>query len=279
MPTKEKNIVVPAIIIAVIGALIAYVLGSLFVTPLLRVLVSNDIMITSGLLIVLSAIRVFLGMFLAAIIYYLAIAKSKLSIGIALALSLVAGIITGVLATVIVTPVSIVYLLIYAVVIFCFALLLLTISKLQPTQANQYDSASYSTSSSNANATGYTSAAVHPENLDDLCTSLLNAIKPSLKAPLSAILCSKEELRITQSGEEYHIEGYVNSQNSFGAMIATDFSASARYANGTWVITDMKVGVKAAKNTAKNFAINYIAITIFVLAMGLLSYFLISSLI
>ena len=107
---------------------------------------------------------------------------------------------------------------------------------------------------------------------DALSIAILNAIRPSLKAPMTAVLCSPEQMVVTDNNGELTIQGIVHSQNSYGAMIATDFSVQARNINGTWSVYGVSVGKQAAKNYAKNFAANYIAISIFVAVMGLLGY-------
>ena len=115
------------------------------------------------------------------------------------------------------------------------------------------------------------------EDMDGLMAALLGAIKPTLKAPMTAVLCTPQELRITvDANGEYSIGGYVNSQNSYGAMISTDFTAMARYVNGMWMIGNVQVGVQNAKNYAKSFVANYIAISIFVAVMGGLGYLLLT---
>ena len=116
-------------------------------------------------------------------------------------------------------------------------------------------------------------------NVDPLSVAILNAIRPSLKAPMTAVLCPKEQMFITNVNGEYTIKGVVHSQNSYGAMIATDFSVKARLVNGTWVISNVSVGVQAAKTYTKNFVANYIAISIFVGVMGLLGYLVLTMLI
>ncbi len=115
-----------------------------------------------------------------------------------------------------------------------------------------------------------------PEDMDGMCAALLGAIRPSLKAPLTAQLCEPEQMQITCVNGEYTVEGVVHSQNSYGAMIATDFTAKLQYTNGVWVVLSTKIGVKNAKAYAKTFASNYIAISIFVGVMGLLGYFILT---
>lgn len=115
-------------------------------------------------------------------------------------------------------------------------------------------------------------------NIESLSDTILKAIKPSLKAPFTAILCDANELIIfNNENNTYIIEGYVNSQNSFGAMISTDFTVEVRYQNDMWVVRKTKIGVKNAKKYATNFAVNYIILSIFVAIMTAIGYFLLKS--
>ena len=102
-----------------------------------------------------------------------------------------------------------------------------------------------------------------PGDPEVLRAFLLNAVKPHLRAPFSAVLCEKEQLVLTGGyNGQYTITGLVHSQNAYGAMIATDFSVQAAYFNGMWTLQGVKVGALAAKQFAKNFATNYLAYTL-----------------
>lgn len=49
-------------------------------------------------------------------------------------------------------------------------------------------------------------------------------VKASLKSPSSAVMCPASDLIITsKSANEYLVSGYVDSQNSYGAMLRTNF--------------------------------------------------------
>lgn len=48
-----------------------------------------------------------------------------------------------------------------------------------------------------------------------------------LKAPATAEYPSSREVRISKSGSTYTIRGWVDSQNSFGALVRTDFICTA----------------------------------------------------
>lgn len=101
---------------------------------------------------------------------------------------------------------------------------------------------------------------------DDLCEQLLASLRPLLKAPLTAVLCAREELQIQSDGAGgYAIIGYVNSQNSYGAMIRTGFRASAVYRDGRWQVLSIKMENQAAKNLASSYVIG-IAVTLLLFA-------------
>ena len=75
----------------------------------------------------------------------------------------------------------------------------------------------------------------------------------------------------------YHIAGYVDSQNSYGAMIRNDFTADVATENGFPVVKSSSVAVQANKERVKAFGINYVAITIVTIVVGALLYFIFSS--
>lgn len=117
-------------------------------------------------------------------------------------------------------------------------------------------------------------------NIEFLSDAILKAIKPNLKSPLSAILCDAEEfvIRITENNT-YIIEGYVNSQNSYGAMIKTDFTVNAQHKNDSWIVEKTAIGVKNAIIYAKNFITNYILISVFVAIIAVIGVLVLSALV
>lgn len=105
---------------------------------------------------------------------------------------------------------------------------------------------------------------------------IMEVVKPAicakLKSPASAQF-PKELITITGNDEQgYEVKGMVDSQNSYGAMIRNDFSASVSLTNigGKPFVSKATVGVKAAANNAVQFGVNYIAITIFTIIGGAL---------
>lgn len=266
------------------------VLHNLIFSPIwIKLVTTNGSSITKTIIVSFNYIKYFLIYIVAVLIYSKLIAKCNSSIILCLVFSIAYSLLTYTVIRY--TPVMIgtsVGLYMYSIsaitsIIFSFAYVFLTKSFLPDGNTGNNNVAANSTaptsstiSTSNANyevptftAPARTSA---PVDMDALSVAILNAVRPSLKAPLTAVLCSHEEMTISNTNGEYEIQGYVNSQNSYGAMIATDFTAKARYVNGNWIITNSAIGVKNAKNYAKSFAANYIVISIFVGVMGLLGY-------
>ena len=275
--TTKKNIA-PAFLVGLIAALFALGLGSVIFIPIRTYLMS----------IIIQGIMGAIAFGVSAFVYCVCISKRKVNIGILILLSAACGFLKPVISNALFRGLlraglstslfTLIGLVIGFIVYSVGMVILLSICKGETqTEPHVTSTQPNHTYYQPQNTSGNSYAA--PENLDALSENLLKAIKPSLKAPLTAVLCSKEEMRITNQNGEYHIEGYVNSQNSYGAMISTDFTATARYSNGTWVITGATVGVKNAKRYAKNFAVNYIVISIFVAVMGLLGYLLITLLV
>ena len=59
-----------------------------------------------------------------------------------------------------------------------------------------------------------------------------------LKSPASAQFCSLEEMTVTTAGDVYIVNGYVDSQNSYGAVIRTPFTITVFKDNGVWKNAD-----------------------------------------
>lgn len=108
------------------------------------------------------------------------------------------------------------------------------------------------------------------DKLDSVTEALLKAVKPHLKAPLTAVLCDKDELVFVKdlgNDKMYIAKGYVNSQNSYGAMIKTDFAIGIMWEEDHWVTEVAQVGAAAqaaaqanmqqAKQTAQSNMIGY----------------------
>ena len=109
---------------------------------------------------------------------------------------------------------------------------------------------------------------------------IMKVVKPAICAQLKSPASAQFPVdMISIVGDEirgYHVAGYVDSQNSYGAMIRNDFTADVAIENGFPVVKSSSVAVKASKERAKAFGINYVAITVFTIIMGAILYFIIS---
>lgn len=109
---------------------------------------------------------------------------------------------------------------------------------------------------------------------------IMKVVKPAICAQLKSPASAQFPVdMISIVGDEtrgYHIAGFVDSQNSYGAMIRNDFTADVVIENGFPVVKASTVAAKANKARAKEFGLNYLAITIFTVVGGALLYFIIS---
>lgn len=109
---------------------------------------------------------------------------------------------------------------------------------------------------------------------------IMNVVKPAICAQLKSPSSAQFPVNlISITGNDtngYKISGFVDSQNSYGAMIRNDFTAEVSIKNGQPTVTYALVGVKTTVNNAKQFGINYLAITIVTVIGGFLLYGLIS---
>lgn len=73
-------------------------------------------------------------------------------------------------------------------------------------------------------------------------TAATMLVKENLKSPQSAIFPTYESYMVTKEGDKlYRVTSYVDSQNSFGAMIRTDFSLLMRDDGFNWTVIDHKI--------------------------------------
>lgn len=66
-----------------------------------------------------------------------------------------------------------------------------------------------------------------------------------LKAPATAQFCSLEEMTVTTMGDVYVVSGYVDSQNSYGAIVRTPFKITVFKDNGVWKNADKFINTSA----------------------------------
>jgi hypothetical protein len=107
---------------------------------------------------------------------------------------------------------------------------------------------------------------------------IMKVVKPEicskLKSPASAQFPVDLISIIGDDGRGYHIEGFVDSQNGYGAMMRNDFTADVRIENGFPTVISSSVATKANIQRAKEFGVNYIVITIFTIIGAAILYFI-----
>ena len=108
----------------------------------------------------------------------------------------------------------------------------------------------------------------------EIMTVVKPAICNQLKSPASAQFPVDLISIVGDETKGYQVSGYVDSQNSYGAMIRNDFAATV-----TIVVKTATVAAKANVQRAKEFGINYIAISIFTAIGGAILYFIISAIV
>ena len=112
---------------------------------------------------------------------------------------------------------------------------------------------------------------------------IMKVVKPAicnqLKSPASAQFPAELLSVVGDDERGYQVSGFVDSQNSYGAMIRNDFTANVGIENGFPVVKSASVGKKANAARAKQFGANYILISIFTIIIAAVSYFIIKSMI
>ncbi len=112
---------------------------------------------------------------------------------------------------------------------------------------------------------------------------IMKVVKPAvcaqLKAPASAQFPVDMISIVGDDDRGYHIEGYVDSQNGYGAMIRNDFTADVKVINGFPRVTGSSVAAKANAQRAVEFGVNYVALTIFIIIGSIILGFIINMLV
>lgn len=112
---------------------------------------------------------------------------------------------------------------------------------------------------------------------------IMKVVKPAicnqLKSPASAQFPVDLISIVGDDVQGYRVSGFVDSQNSYGAMIRNDFSANVAIENGFPVVKTSSVAAKANVDRAKEFGLNYIVISIITAIGAAILYFIISALV
>lgn len=70
--------------------------------------------------------------------------------------------------------------------------------------------------------------------INDAKYACREAVERKLKAPTTAKFPYYQQFSAYRDGDGYSVSGYVDAQNSFGAMIRTSFSCQMRNIGGSW---------------------------------------------
>ena len=112
---------------------------------------------------------------------------------------------------------------------------------------------------------------------------IMKVVKPAicsqLKSPASAQFPVDLISIVGDEERGYQVSGFVDSQNSYGAMIRNAFTAMVAVESGFPVVKSSSVAAKANAERAKQFGINYLAITLFTIIGGAILYFIISAMV
>ena len=110
---------------------------------------------------------------------------------------------------------------------------------------------------------------------------IMKVVKPAicsqLKSPASAQFPIDLMSIVGDDEQGYEVKGFVDSQNSYGAMIRNDFIANVSVQNGLAVVISSSVGTQAAIRNAEQFGANYLAITLLTIVGAAIMYFFISA--
>lgn len=100
------------------------------------------------------------------------------------------------------------------------------------------------------------------------------AICAQLKSPASAQFPVDVISIVGDDERGYRIEGFVDSQNGYGAMIRNDFTADVAIVDGFPKVKSSSVAAKANVERAKQFGANYAAISILTIIAAAFMYFI-----
>ena len=85
-----------------------------------------------------------------------------------------------------------------------------------------------------------------------------NQVKTGLKAPTTAVFCNENELLIKENKGKYYVSGWVDSQNSFGAMIRTQINNFKIVNINGKLVAKSNIKSIAICKLLGNLALNYI---------------------
>lgn len=112
---------------------------------------------------------------------------------------------------------------------------------------------------------------------------IMKVVRPvicaKLKSPASAQFPVDMISIVGDDKRGYHITGFVDSQNGYGAMIRNDFTADVKIEHGFPVVIASSVAKEADKRRAKEFGINYLVITLLTIFAAAILHLIISAIV
>ena len=111
---------------------------------------------------------------------------------------------------------------------------------------------------------------------EEIMKEVKPAICTQLKSPASAQFPVDTISIVGDDESGYRVSGFVDSQNGYGAMIRNDFTAEVSMESGFPIVKSSSVAVKANAARGAEFALNYVAITIFTIIGGAILSWIIS---
>lgn len=120
--------------------------------------------------------------------------------------------------------------------------------------------------------------ALDSETTQKIYQIFCNQVKNGLKAPTTAVFCKDYELLIKENKGIYYVSGWVDSQNSFGAMIRTQINNfKISNVNGI-LIAKSNIRSMAMCKLLGNLALNYIIGIIITLVLFIICFSALGSL-
>lgn len=114
---------------------------------------------------------------------------------------------------------------------------------------------------------------------EDIMKVVKPAICAQLKSPASAQFPVDLISILGDDEKGYKVNGFVDSQNSYGAMIRNDFTANVVVEDGFPRVTSSTVAAKATVERAKSFGVSYLLISLITLIGGAIMFFIISAMV